>query len=388
MHHIPQNQELCPSVLILFTLKQILDCEDLSIALYYLPKKNSKNLKVKHYSKGKFKDSFLVNKKTDAIPDREGSLTEFSVQNINELPRDIYLRFSKQQLSFYNQPDKSVKKIVFTLHIPSSIDGKWDFIYILITKGLMDRIQSNYSDVLGKPSLKTKSNQLILSYFNMTYPYLKEIVKISGHYTKQIEHHNSYISQLFTYNEILKTEKEKLKKSKKSEILKEFEEIIRNAEIDSNKRFILTEETKKFILDYKNGIDHLKASFYDAIEDLKPLDMGQTINIKPVHIELCIYRKNKGLDISTKRQERAADFLQRYEEAAQIAKNKGETINIKTIAAYVKPDKVSPPAISHSIKKYRNEIINLLHTKQESWKLLRTEFSPIKVLAKRFSNQV
>ncbi|NQU84315.1 MAG: hypothetical protein HQ541_01010, partial [Mariniphaga sp.] len=88
----------------------------------------------------------------------------------------------------------------------------------------------------------------------------------------------------------------------------------------------------------------------------------------------------------TKKQQKAAGFLQRYEEAAQIARALKEPITINTIARNIKPKSISAPAISHSISKYKSEIIGLLNSSDTNWMLIRTYFTPIKNLAEKFTN--
>jgi hypothetical protein len=70
------------------------------------------------------------------------------------------------------------------------------------------------------------------------------------------------------------------------------------------------------------------------------------------------------------------ELLDRYEEAAQKAKDKEWKINGNTVAQLCSPS-VTPAAITFNLKKYQKQINLLLQRYDERWLTIRNEFKPL-----------
>ncbi|MBN2773299.1 MAG: hypothetical protein JXR31_03550 [Prolixibacteraceae bacterium] len=381
------NTELNPTVSLLRSLEKLLDFQgQVNAVLLYMPL-HSAMVNILHLSKGSYTNIALTPKELEFYPDRSCTNKEkVVIKPIHEIQNNLYRFFSKNSGLFPQPGEDKTGNFVAVFQFLSASDNKWDYLFLLVDKDLKDKIISNFDSVYKKNNAKPEHEILIHSYLKMTYPFFNEIVNSAKLKLEQLSKHNSYIRRLLSYNEQLKSEISHLKQKKEGETLREFEYLLIKAENTYKKNFSISDDTKKFIVNYSGNLENLKKSFEKAIEDVVYLNTDQNIVIKPIHIELTDFNVGNENGYKTKKQEKAADFLQRYEEAAQAAYDSNQEITINTIAVNIKPQPVSPPAISHTLKKYRSEIISLLNSSATNWVILRTYFKPIKSLAEKFTN--
>ncbi|NQU88037.1 MAG: hypothetical protein HQ541_19995, partial [Mariniphaga sp.] len=286
-----QNKELNPSVSLIQSLAKILDYTDhLSAVLFYMPL-HSNNLEVLRLFNRNYIATVIPASDLKSYPNREEDAGTISIQSIDKIKNVIYPKLSRRPEIF--QENDNTGDMAVVLKFLSASDNKWDYLYILIDKGLLSKIFLHYQKISMNVDIKAKTDIIVNSYFHLVYPYLNEIVNSVRRKLDQLSKSNSYISRLFSYNDQLEAENAKLKQKKEAEILKEFDYLVKDAEENYKKKIVISEDTNNFILNYIGDLEHLKKSFIYAIEDLASLSIERTIKIKPIHIELGEHNKDE-----------------------------------------------------------------------------------------------
>jgi hypothetical protein len=178
---------------------------------------------------------------------------------------------------------------------------------------------------------------------------------------------------------------EELEISQKSDLNKKVDEILESYQASSiNLR--LNTKAKKFVQMYKGNENLLIEAIKEAAKTtLNMYKIGgiSAPEINEKYIEINLQKDDLFTsDKNKKRIEKAKYFLDKYDDAANIALTRIRKVNIYTVSANVQPSSVKPPAISANIKKYGDQMRFLLEANQSKWLVLRNEFEPIKKLLK------
>ena len=155
-------------------------------------------------------------------------------------------------------------------------------------------------------------------------------------------------------------------------------------ENSSQFNYILTDDSLNKIKNYTGDISVLKIAIQKAIDYVNNLYFDSTetdIYIAEDYLNF----ENTGAGKASKPQEvqlydrysKTIMLLDKLENAARdvVAKNMDIT-SVNVGLACSTP--ITAPAISDAIKKHRNKIIHLINKYPDNWKLIRTEFRPVR----------
>jgi hypothetical protein len=147
--------------------------------------------------------------------------------------------------------------------------------------------------------------------------------------------------------------------------------------------YILTDEAKAKIRDFKGNLKHLPAILENAViftENVLILREEDVVNIHAYSLDFDKYQViEKAEPFSRKidsRQSRAMQFLDKLEMAAIGLRNKNiAIISSKVGQALVPP--ISAPAITDALGKNRELIRQLIEKYPDKWETIRKEFKPL-----------
>jgi hypothetical protein len=296
-----------------------------------------------------------------------------------DTPFEIQKKKKHVQMNVFNELDNTILSLGFL----NEHDQKYDLLLFYFNPTLSNFGVSDSDKVLNQ------ENKKIIGF--LLYNSLRTIIETS----------KSDLSVLNTNNENTKSlvkryaqSKEDLEKSKNNyglsltdlccSYLKEFS--------DSSSRFnyILTEDALNKIKSYQGDISALKNVIQKSISFVNNLyfDTNETdIYISEEYLNF----ESIGAGNATKPQEvqlydrysKTILLLDKLENAARdvVARNMDITsANVGNACS----TPITAPAISDAVKKHRNKIIYLLNKYPDRWKLIRTEFRPVRnVLSSR-----
>jgi hypothetical protein len=159
-------------------------------------------------------------------------------------------------------------------------------------------------------------------------------------------------------------------------------ELFLNEFINSLNKIIIDNQVIKYIIDTKLKFDFALICMRESINFSKLMNDQDEILIDLISFKLIVDEK---LVIETPLQnkntvsDKINELLDRYELAAQKAESLGYVVNGKTLAENLNP-KVSPPAITDSIKKNASKIEKILKENPSKWKVIRKNIKPIREL--------
>lgn len=155
--------------------------------------------------------------------------------------------------------------------------------------------------------------------------------------------------------------------------------MIRESEQDAALTFEIAPEGLDFLAENCSDQETLRTALSKAVNlalMLEPDTKDHTL--ERIHFE-AITEAPASVQVVTDHDQKVADMLSRYEEAASRASALGLAINGKIVAQYLTPA-VSPPAISESLKKHAARIEKLLKENPHEWKLIRNSLKPVREL--------
>lgn len=311
---------------------------------------------------------------------QEPSNKNVVMKKLTTCPDIVQSLFQPQKEMMFLVENNTAKedKYAVQLNFLNPKDDKWDYIFLLIDESLAKAIAGIFQK--HKLSVINKKNGLpeIETYFNMVYKFYEDFYKVEfSKYDVTIKM-ASTIASLTKMNSELELQIQELKSSLKSDLLNVVENKIRR-EFGFDTSLELAESAFMYINEFKgNEQELIKAVIKAADLTLNIYNLtGGSLMIEKSHIEIFM---NKGKFTmpgkNDKRLERAKHYLNVYERAAQILKNRNQDININTLAANVRPP-VKPPAISAITTNYRKEIIQSLNTFPLKWQVLRKNYKPL-----------
>ena len=330
----------------------------------------------------KYDQPHPIYKKAGVVfPDRTKIKEKVKIQTIDKIPITIQAELNPQKTLL---PIGINNNFVLTLRFFNPQDKNWDFVYILLDKRLQDSIDSKISAVGFKSVLKLDDSiQNVKSYFILFHSFLEDYVKIEYKKVDYIKELISTLEKSIAINNQRKALLDNLTKDKKTDLVTKVTYVLQKKSKELKKEINFSKEALDFIFHFTGEEKRLVKAIEKSVEVTNIISFSKgleqlTIENEIIQIHLT-HDSEIRLGYKQKRLERAEMFLNKYEEAAQFSENIRKDINIQAIAFHSKPS-VSPPAVSSSISKYRNEMMSLLETKKSKWIILRTKFSPISSL--------
>jgi len=130
----------------------------------------------------------------------------------------------------------------------------------------------------------------------------------------------------------------------------------------------------------------LKDVLYQAVATAYHLNLFSTeVEISPEFLHLSVEKKNDIASPSSLRKDKVYLLLDRYEDGAVQALQKGLVVNGKNVAANL-DEPVSPPAITDALKKNQKRIRFLLNEYPHHWSNIRKGLRPLALLDENNNN--
>ncbi|MCB9195121.1 MAG: hypothetical protein H6598_02750 [Flavobacteriales bacterium] len=141
----------------------------------------------------------------------------------------------------------------------------------------------------------------------------------------------------------------------------------------------LSDKAKEYILEKDLDIATLEKVLIQAAHMAANLTLqySKHILIQPENITFQHELTEPSVVNQNDRHAGIIEILDKYEEAAEIAKSKGWKINGNTVAELCNPS-VTPSAITFNLKKYKKQINIIIDRYDDKWPLLKSEFKPLK----------
>jgi len=273
---------------------------------------------------------------------------------------------TKNQLTIDDEDAMNVLHLYFT----SAIDGQKDMLIITFPNNVF--LKSLNTEFKG---INTQEKHILSSLLSSVLSAEHEKAINERAFLKRVEQINQkQASKIKQLTENLKST-EQLYSSAIRNILNEFK---RKLEIELNKEFIFSNKVVYKLAKERLSIDLIESAVQNAIFLAYNLNLTEhKIKITEDHLQLeeidtPPIRTSTGIENDRK----TITLLDRYEEAALKAKEKGLLINGKNIASQLDPP-VTPPAITDAVKKNRSKISYLLQQYPEKWTNTRRSIKPI-----------
>ncbi|NTW34107.1 MAG: hypothetical protein HGB12_16065 [Bacteroidetes bacterium] len=345
------------------------------IAIYFNPETNSIKAKcaVEDNEEGKTIEEL-------SIEDSDGIIDKLRIKNSyfnwyqrDETPFEVKQKKKQVQMSVFNELDN----IVLCLGYFNEHDKKNDLLFFYFNK---DR--SNFG-VSESDKFLTPTNKKIIGF--MLYNSIKTIVESA----------NKDIVILKTYNESTKSlvkrysqTKEELLKARNSyglsliDLCKMYLKELGNKETRYN--YIFSEDALNRIKAFQGDITELKNIIQKAVDYVSNLYFDsneQDIYISEDYLNfetLCggIAVKPQETQLFDK-YSKTINLLEKLEKAARNVVAQSMNLTSANVGNACSTP-ISAPAISDAVKKHKNKIIFLLNKYPDRWKLIRSDFRPVK----------
>jgi hypothetical protein len=143
---------------------------------------------------------------------------------------------------------------------------------------------------------------------------------------------------------------------------------------------LVSDEVIEFIIENKLNYSFALNCIIETIDFVNSLQIfNENKLIDLASFKLILDEKSVPTIKSTDKASKIFDLLNRYEMAAQKAESIGMVVNGKTLAENLSP-KISPPAITDSIKKNAVKIEKALKEYPSKWMIIRKNIKPIREL--------
>jgi hypothetical protein len=318
-------------------------------------------------------DDLLIEDQSGMIEKLRKTNSFFSWGKKEDTPFEIRAKKKHAQMDVFHE----LENVVLTLGYLNEYDKKHDLFFFYFNQDL-----SNFG-VSGNNKSLTPENKQVIGF--LLYNTIKTLIRKSKKDISVLSVFNDNTKSLVKrYSQV----KEELLKSKNNyglslsdlckAYVKEFGE--------SNRRFnyILTEDALSKIKLYQGDITELKNIIKKALGFVNNLYFDSTetdIYITEDYLNFEVSGAGTAIkpqDIQLyDRYSKTILLLDKFEGAARdvVAKNIDLTgANVGNACS----TPISAPAISDAIKKHRNKIIHLLNKYPDRWKLIRSEFRPVK----------
>ncbi len=315
-----------------------------------------------------------------AFDDTEGSIDKLrkAVSYINwyskdETPFEVRQKKKHIQMSVFQE----FENVILSLGFPNEHDKKHDLLFFFFNKDI-----SNFG-LTDSNKILAPDNKKIIGF--MLYNSIKTMIEIFSRELAVLKMYNENTKSLVKRYAQSREELEKSKNNYGLSLIDLCNLYIKECN-ESNSRFnyILTDDALRRIKIYQGDITVLKTIIRQSINYVNNLyfDSKETdIYISEDYLNF----ENIGAGISTKPQEvqlydkysKTIMLLDKLEKAARdvVAKNMDLTgTNVGNSCS----TPISAPAISDAVKKHRNKILHLINKYPEKWKLIRSEFRPVK----------
>lgn len=254
------------------------------------------------------------------------------------------------------------------LPFPSIVDSHNDLLII----HFHSRIGIKNFDKAFK-NLTTDEKSLISSLlYNSLNNDLQTILKEQ----KSFEQIKLHYAKVTDENEALKSRLSSTEEMYKSAMIRLTYNIIKDLEEEHKCQILLDDSAIHKIIINQLSYDQLKTAISNAFYIAYNLSMGlNIIEINQSHLDFERTKENTIQQYQFSGDKIIA-LLERYEVAAEIAFEKGYSINGKNVAANLNPP-VTPPAITDALKKNDKKIALLLEQFPNKWKLIRKNLKPL-----------
>jgi hypothetical protein len=284
-------------------------------------------------------------------------------------------------LTFIEQDTSSVKKIR-QLSIDDEEEASWLCIktlspYDQLYDAILLKIEHSGVFELSKSGSVINAQQRNI-IGKMMYQWVKYRTKEEY---QNLETHTLVLNNILLQQrstEELQDEHAQLKSNYKKSIIYFADTILKQLSEKYATAIRLSDKAQEYLLSKDFDLDLLEKIIVQAAHMAINLSLSfsKEVVIQPENImvnqrEELIIKSNQNTKHSA-----IIELLDRYEEAAQKAKDKEWKINGNTVAQLCSPP-VTPAAITFNLKKYQKQINTLIQRYDERWMLIRSEFKPL-----------
>ena len=270
-----------------------------------------------------------------------------------------------EQLSFIDEEESSVLELRFA----NAKDKKSDVLYFYFKNHIGNFKLSNTNEAMGVAIKEVIQNLM----YNQIVLYLNDYYSNKEVHSKVVTNPN-FDKLQFKVNS-LQDENFKQIKETYSYILNEL-----TSEEDTD--FVLSKSAINKIRQSNIPLKEVKATLQHSLEVLvNQVVLGKVYEISDY--DIIVTPKNASTKTVVEESlEKTAQFLDRYEQAANLLASKQLKITGVNIGAYCEPN-ISAAAISDILKKHHKKIAILLERNPEKWKTIRSEFRPVATISQK-----
>ena len=268
----------------------------------------------------------------------------------------------KPQASF----DDEIKKTILMVSLPGQ-DGQKDCIFIFLSPYLSAIIPSTADAVLRsdqKNIIATMTKKSIESAMQMMKEHHQKIKQIKSYYTAA----EQQIEDLQTRNKKLTEQYANSVRAIVYKALKKF----------ATKQFEVPLSVIELLMEKQLPSDRIEQVVIQSVQQLMTLFPEKTVYQLSKHhiVDTTFDSGHEELVVNTRqrRNEKAFQMLEKYEDAAIALLSKNRKVNGKNIAQYLK---VTPPAITDAFKKNEKSIAKALEQNPNRWFQIRNHLRPV-----------
>jgi len=290
-----------------------------------------------------------------------------------DTPFEIHQKRKHVQMNVFHELENTILLMGFY----NEHDKKHDLFFFYFNQSL-----SNFG-VSGTDQALTPDNKKIIGF--LLYNSIKTFMECSRIDLSALNSYNENTKSLIKKHSLVKEDLEHSKNNYGLSLIDLCKSYIKEYnENSSHFNYILTDDALTKIKMYHGDISALKITIKKAIDYVNNLYFDSTetdIYISEDYLNF----ENTGAGKASKPQEvqlydrysKTIMLLDKLENAARdvVAKNMDITsVNV----GHACSTPITAPAISDAIKKHRNKIIHLLNKYPENWKIIRSEFRPVR----------
>jgi hypothetical protein len=328
-------------------------------------------------------------------PNKEITLLQYTNTQVSHLKIKSTLpaiqKFRKERISFnwlsdamltFIEQDSKAIKVVRQLTIGDEEEAVWLCIktlspYDQLYDALLIKIEHSGVFELSKSGSFINAQQRNM-IGKMMYQWVKFRTKEEY---QNLETHTLVLNNILLQQrstQELQDEHAQLKSNYKKSIIYFADNLLKQLSEKHATKILLSDKAQEYLLSKDFDLDLLEKIIVQAAHMAINLSLtySKEVFIQPENIlvnqrEELIVKSNQHTKHSA-----IIELLDRYEEAAQKAKDKEWKINGNTVAQLCSPP-VTPAAITFNLKKYQKQINVLLQRYDERWLLIRSEFKPL-----------
>ena len=287
-----------------------------------------------------------------------------------------------KQLGLYDEFENNV----LLIRIESRHDKLYDLLYLYMNKHMpIFQIEHNRSEISGRE--KTLLARTIVNNIKYLQKQMDQDKQLFSIYNQSVLMNRTNLSDI-------EKKLDDARQNYTASIVAYCQHQVRQIANEIDRQIQLTPTALKYLSEYKGEFKDLEGILRNSI--MVAINFNTTLNEDTLIVdkhditfELQLERKTQinPENYIVDRYSRTRELLNRYENAACEAKEKGLTITGKNIGRFCQPS-ISAPAISDSLVNHQKKIITLLNEYPDKWSVIRNEFRSIINLQNKFSQKV